>query len=549
MMWDGFTAFKRASNAAIITLSAIALLFFLVVALNRISYPNEIESLEGMILDHAWMIYDGKPLYHFPDDRFITEQYTPVNHLINAGVWILTGPCFWSPRLVSILCTLLSAFLIFSIVRLFKVNIPLAVGSAGLFLATYYKSDYWFDVIRIDMLPLAFFLATLYVFYKYESLRSSILMGLLAALTCLTKQNYLLLILFFPLNMLIQRRFRDAGYFMLSFIILFGGVILWLHLSTDGWSTYQIFASKNIPFDTKDPSLMGLVRMGIRKLIFTNLKLAYIPSLILLGLSLYLFRGKGIRLSKNLSSLIIFSLGAYLQTFNNIMHVGGYLNHYIITYAMLSILWGCLVSYYLNSAIRNWFKGSVLCLFMLQFIVLYIGAVRLNAWDEVPNAYDITKAKAFRERYRMLRRLGPVFMPYKGYWSRYFGDEVSINASVYYVLTVFCPDEALRKRIEESTMLRAISSGHYAVIIWGAKENEEFGTPDYNMLILRKYRFWGIYRNPPRAFAGSLSDQALRFIYIRKDINEEAIRHALAPFQDVHDIDVYELKGIVFNPL
>src|SRR5262245_48188091 len=71
------------------------------VAVLRMSYPFELEWLEGLVLEHVQRLLHGRALYVRPSLEFIPLNYTPLYFWAGAAVSKLMGEGFLPLRLVS----------------------------------------------------------------------------------------------------------------------------------------------------------------------------------------------------------------------------------------------------------------------------------------------------------------------------------------------------------------------------------------------------------------------------------------------------------------
>ncbi len=128
-----------------------ALLFpaaYLGVAVLRLSYPFELEWLEGGCLDHVGRVLDGKKLYGPPSLEFVPFIYTPLYYYVAALVAGIVGFGFLPLRLVSFAASLGCLGCIYLVVRRETLDRFPAVLAACLFAATYRASGGWLDLAR-----------------------------------------------------------------------------------------------------------------------------------------------------------------------------------------------------------------------------------------------------------------------------------------------------------------------------------------------------------------------------------------------------------------
>jgi 4-amino-4-deoxy-L-arabinose transferase-like glycosyltransferase len=135
------------------------LLMFVVVALARLTYPFELEWIEGVVLEHVHRVLAGQPIYVAPSLDFVPLNYTPLYYYVSAAFAAVLGPGFLPLRLVSLLSSLGLLALIAWLVRCETGRWPAGVLAAGIFAATYRRGGAWLDIARADSLYLLLLLA------------------------------------------------------------------------------------------------------------------------------------------------------------------------------------------------------------------------------------------------------------------------------------------------------------------------------------------------------------------------------------------------------
>jgi hypothetical protein len=158
--------------------AVLYMLVYVVVACARLSYPFELEWLEGGSLQQVDRILSGRPIYARPDLSFVAFFYTPAYYYVAAAAATLIGPGFLPLRLVSLLASLGSLAVIFSFVRRDTGRVPPALMAAGLFAATFAASGGWFDLARVDSLYVCLLLLAAYVLRFGRPAGVAVLFGL-----------------------------------------------------------------------------------------------------------------------------------------------------------------------------------------------------------------------------------------------------------------------------------------------------------------------------------------------------------------------------------
>jgi len=216
------------------------IVMFVVVALLRISYPFELEWVEGTMVDHVQRVLEGKPLYVQPSVDFVPAIYPPLYYYASAAVATITEFGFIPLRLVSLLSALGCLALLYSFVRRDTGSRFAGLMAAGLFAATYRLSGAWLDIGRVDSLFLVLLLAALWILRFYHTRFGYVLSAVLLVLSFLTKQTALLVAI--PIILFGIRTRREGGwYFVVTFVALAGLSVLLLNLASNGWFTFYAF--------------------------------------------------------------------------------------------------------------------------------------------------------------------------------------------------------------------------------------------------------------------------------------------------------------------
>ena len=179
-----------AALALALALAGGYLLVFLVVALARLTYPFELEWIEGVVLEHVHRVLSGQRVYVAPSMDFVPLNYTPLYYYVAAGAAAVLGPGFVPLRLVSLLgaCGLLA--LIAWMVRRETGRWSAGVLAAGLFAATYRRGGAWLDIARADSLYLLLLVAGAFVLHwDSKRTRGALVAAALWTLAFLTKQS------------------------------------------------------------------------------------------------------------------------------------------------------------------------------------------------------------------------------------------------------------------------------------------------------------------------------------------------------------------------
>jgi hypothetical protein len=226
---------KKWIEAVVLCVGLLYTLFFLFVAAKRLMYPYEVEWNEGAILDHALRVVDGKPLYTAPSLAFASFVYTPLYYYITALILKVGGVGLWAGRLISIVSTIFTAYLIRQILWKETANSVLSLLGAMLFLAFYHATGFFYDIVRMD--ALATMLAISSIYSALYIRRGEVFAAILIVLAYLTKQQ---MIAFWPalvVGLLIIDRHRAIIFVAISLALVTAAHIL-LNWTSNGWYAF-----------------------------------------------------------------------------------------------------------------------------------------------------------------------------------------------------------------------------------------------------------------------------------------------------------------------
>jgi len=161
----------------------VGLLLFTVAG--RITFPYDLEWMEGGVLLHAWRVFHGEGIYVQPSSEFIPFIYPPLYHWLVAGLGKVFGFGYPVARAISIVGTFIAAGCAVAAARMEGVRWGLAIAAAGLYLSGYEDSGAFFDLTRIDGLFMALTTGAL-VAGRASAWRAA---GILLTLAFATKHN------------------------------------------------------------------------------------------------------------------------------------------------------------------------------------------------------------------------------------------------------------------------------------------------------------------------------------------------------------------------
>ncbi len=213
---------------------------FLWIAVNRASYPFDLEWMEGGLVDHVERLLAGKALYTAPSVDFVPYIYNPLYYVLSAPIAAVIGVGYLPLRLVSIAATLSCFGLIFGIVwRETRALVP-ALFAVGAYAGSFELSGAWFDLARVDSTTLAFCLGAWFVARHAETRARLVGSAALALAAVATKQSAAALVPIWLVAVAGTRGLRACLWLLVPLVPFVLG-FLWLERSSDGWYSYFAF--------------------------------------------------------------------------------------------------------------------------------------------------------------------------------------------------------------------------------------------------------------------------------------------------------------------
>src|SRR5437867_12359065 len=121
----------------LIMAASLYFLAYILLAICRLSYPFELEWMEGGAVDHVRKILAGESLYARPGIAFTPYGYTPLYFYLAAVVSKAVGVGFFPLRLVSFISSLACFVIIFQIVKSETQSHLASFLASALFAATF----------------------------------------------------------------------------------------------------------------------------------------------------------------------------------------------------------------------------------------------------------------------------------------------------------------------------------------------------------------------------------------------------------------------------
>lgn len=137
---------------------AAQLVLLCIAMFSRLTYPYDLEWMEGGLLTHAQRISDGMGIYVEPSVDFIPFLYTPLYPGVIAMFSELFGISYGVGRSISVLATLATCVLLVLMVKRESQDPTRKLAwiggmcAVGFFAATYPWVEGWYDLVRADAL-------------------------------------------------------------------------------------------------------------------------------------------------------------------------------------------------------------------------------------------------------------------------------------------------------------------------------------------------------------------------------------------------------------
>ena len=431
---------------------------FLVVAGLRISYPFQLEWMEGGTLEHVRMILDGRPVYSSPDLEFIPFIYTPLLYFLGAVCSFVVGNTFLALRFVSFAATLGTMVCLYLFVRKETGSSFWGLLAPGLYAGSFELCGGWFDVARSDSLFLCLLLWSSYCLRFQKSFAGRTVAGFLLFLSFFSKQTGLVAGLPFLAYEMVRDPKRTWGA-----VLALGGSLLvsnlWMDAWTNGWYSYYCW------------ELPGHHRWAWPMLFTFFTKDTVVPLTVAAGLGLYhLVWMFPVSWRDQRWHLPLLCLGLLGVSLGSRLHFGGYVNVLMPVYAGCAIGFG-LGGQHIMGALeglerekRRRIASWVLVLSVVQFVSL-----AYKPWDHLPSKKDREAGERLVSLIAGVK--GDVFCPGNGYLAVQAGKRSSVHQMAAQDLLRGSRDEVSRIMIGQ--LRQALATRKYDGVVLGTNWFED----------------------------------------------------------------------------
>lgn len=230
----------RALRALVAAAALAAILGYLGIALLHLRYPEELEWIEGGMIDAVARLTRGEKLYVAPSLDYVPFIYAPLWFHVAAFCSKLFGVGFFAARLPSFLASLAAILLIGAFIHRETKDKTAALMGAGLYAATYPIAASFYDLARVDSLFVALLLGGIYLLRFHPSTAATASAGALFALAFFTKQSAPIVLAPIALHLLLTDRRRGLLFAGVAGSLMALGVLLY-NRSSEGWFWHYVF--------------------------------------------------------------------------------------------------------------------------------------------------------------------------------------------------------------------------------------------------------------------------------------------------------------------
>lgn len=365
-----------------LTVAVVGIATVLVAAALRITYPYELEWMEGGVLDHVARLRTGQPIYVEPTFQFVPFIYPPLYYYLAAAVMEITGDGFLGPRLVSLAASIGCMAVIFLFVRRETRRRLPALCAAALYAVTYPVVDGWFDVARVDGLFPLFVLGGAFLIRFGSRARCCAVAGLLLACAFFSKQSTVVFAAPLLLFQLVHEP-RRFGVLLATGVVPCGLISGYLHWRTNGWFTYYLFSLPRQhawlgPSHYADFWLADLLR--------------HVPIALMMVAAIAILRFRTRRQRPAWDFYAALLIGGLAVSWSSRLHEGGGVNVIMPALAVIAVLFGFAMAY-LPQSVDGLKKTSLAARQRLKAVISLAVICQLlwlafNPWDWVPTGAD-----------------------------------------------------------------------------------------------------------------------------------------------------------------
>ena len=459
----GTSHFRHFLSSLLILISIFYIGLYLWTALHRITYPYELEWMEGAMVDECRQLLLGNQLYRAPGLEYVPFIYPPGYFVVSALAMRLFGVGFFAPRIVSLLASCGSMMLLFKIVKRETGSFPAGIISSGLFAAAYQATGTWMDIARVDSLFLFWIVLGIFTATRWSARSgSAVITALIFSAAFFTKQVALAPALAVGVYYLIKDR-KQFLLYIITLIVAAGGGTLLLNLYYGGWYIYYVFRLS---------SHHALQFSQIKEFVFRDI-LRIFPVIFGIGVYAWIVIIKDRRSIRDASSGLLYlllSASMFVVSFIGRGNINSYINTLLPMALALALLSGWIWG-------KTWPRITEVqgkqfpiphSLFPITIISLLI-IVQFIMLLYLPSKYipDIEDSQAGDRLVSIMESAeGPVLLPFHGYLPQLAGKESSAHwTAVLDLLLAMDEKDDDPARIWLDQFIAALEEGRYEEII------------------------------------------------------------------------------------
>jgi hypothetical protein len=436
-------------------LAAFAYLFlYLYIALSRISYPFAIEWLEDGMAQGVQRILEGKGIYVAPTVEYIPFIYTPLFYYLGAAAAYFLEMSFFPLRLVSFVASL-GCFLVIFLHVLRETRSAWAGWIAvGLYAATFQVGGAWFDLARVDSTFLFFILLAVFMVRFARSQWIILLASVVLCLAFLTKHSAVGVIAALVVGTVFLN-WRHALVLLVSTGVLCAVSCWVLDIMSEGWFTYYIF-----------DAVTGHGWEEHRWIQFWTVDLAQKTAILCAVAIVGLFLQLGGSTPRPFFYYGCVTGGIVIMSWLSRVHVGGYINVLMPTFAWAAILFG----FAIGGVARHWInplphQRAALYAAMSALCVIQFALLIYDPREQIP-----TKAHYAMGEYLldMMADKEDILIPRHSYLPALAGKKVYTNKAAY--SSLLADYESPHRQQVTADLTAKLRDGHFDLIILNERE-------------------------------------------------------------------------------
>ncbi len=262
---DLFNRFIFFTRVILIGILLTCLVLYVINALRMLSFPYQIDHMEGFALYEARLLAEGRGIYHDINEYpHMFDVYTPLYLVLCSFLVRLFDVSFFYGRFLSAISAILSGVLVYLIVyKHSSSRFAAAVASLFLFASPYFLV--WSGLFRVEMLGLLLSLAGIYIVDRFRASSHVYIAAPLFILALYTKQSFLAAPLASTVYLFLQNKKVGAAF---GGIFLAGSGALFLVINHITGGHFYMHVIQGHSYDFNFSYALNLYPMGLSTHIF-----------------------------------------------------------------------------------------------------------------------------------------------------------------------------------------------------------------------------------------------------------------------------------------